>query len=272
MPSVEENFLAWEEGARWGDGESGELWSTAWGGAASQWAACVHPRLRHLLPTGMVLEIAPGHGRWTQFLIPRCQRLVGVDLSPSCVAACQRRFGHLPNVAFHVNDGRSLAAVPDRIVDLAFSFDSLVHVERDVLADYVRGLAMKLADDGVAFIHHSNLGHYPRHRRLVDRMPPALRERLEARGFVDPLHWRAPTVDAAWFASTCAESGLQCASQELVNWGSRRLIDCISVVVRADGPRVAPTRVVENPWFMADAQSARVVAELYDDGIRQAGT
>lgn len=263
MPSVEANLHAWEEGARWGDGETGDLWSAAWGGPASQWTSCVLPRLHQFVPTGTILEIAPGRGRWTQFLVPLCERLVGVDLSPACVAACERRFGHLPNVEFQVNDGRSLAAVPDRSVDLAFSFDSLVHVERDVLVDYARGLAMKLTDEGVAFIHHSNLGRYARHRQLVERMPAVLRNRLEARGLVDHFHWRAPTVDASWFASTCAAFGLRCTSQELVNWGSRRLIDCISVVVRADGPRAGPTRVVENPWLMAAAQSARVVTELY---------
>jgi len=38
------------------------------------------------------LEIAPGHGRWTQFLQRLCQSLVAVDISEKCVEHCKTRF------------------------------------------------------------------------------------------------------------------------------------------------------------------------------------
>ena len=50
--------------------------------------------------------------------------------------------------------------VADRSVDFAFSFDSLVHADAEVLDAYAAELARTLAPDGVAFIHHSNLGAY----------------------------------------------------------------------------------------------------------------
>jgi hypothetical protein len=52
---------------------------------------------------------------------------------------------------FHVNDGRSLAAVADGSVDLIFSFDSLVHVEADVMLAYLEQLAHKLTPHGIGF-------------------------------------------------------------------------------------------------------------------------
>ena len=50
--------------------------------------------------------------------------------------------------------------VGDAAVDFAFSFDSLVHVEAETLADYLAELARVLVPDGVGFLHHSNFGTY----------------------------------------------------------------------------------------------------------------
>jgi hypothetical protein len=52
--------------------------------------------------------------------------------------------------------------IADRSIDLALSFDSLVHAEADVLSSYLAQLATKLRSDGVAFIHHSNFGECAR--------------------------------------------------------------------------------------------------------------
>ena len=112
------------------------------------------------MPARTILEIAPGFGRWTQFLRPLCEDLIVVDLSPKCIEACQARFAEYGNITYHVNDGRSLDMVPNDAIDFAFSFDSLVHVESDVLHGYLSQLAQKLTPEGVAFLHHSNVGAY----------------------------------------------------------------------------------------------------------------
>ena len=80
-----------------------------------------------------MLEIAPGYGRWTAFLKDLCSRLPLVDLSPKCIEACRERFGESDDIAYHVNDGRSPAMIDEDSIDFAFSFDSLVHVELEVL-------------------------------------------------------------------------------------------------------------------------------------------
>jgi cyclopropane fatty-acyl-phospholipid synthase-like methyltransferase len=112
------------------------------------------PRLHEFLPTGTLLEIAPGHGRWTDYLLDHCDRLIGVDLAEKCVEACRRRFADRPHATFHKNDGRSLGMVGDGEIDFAMSFDSLVHCEADVVESYVRELARTLSEHGAAFIHH----------------------------------------------------------------------------------------------------------------------
>ena len=163
-----------------------------------------------------MLEIAPGFGRWTHYLREHCQQLHVVDPDARCIEACRRRFEGDSRLSHHVNDGRSLAMIPDRSIDFVFSFDSLVHVPREPVEGYLRQLGDKLADDGVGFIHHSNLGQYA--SSFGRRLPRRARKLLTKAKLLDQDHQRAPDMTADLFRSYCAAHGLQCLCQELINW------------------------------------------------------
>ena len=135
MPTVEQNLFLWGKADGWKD--DGDKWSVKWGGTELEWWTSIFPRIRQFVPASTILEIAPGFGRWTQFLKGFCQRLIAVDVSPACIERCKERFASDPQVNCYVNDGKSLAMVEDASVDFAFSFDSLVHVEADVIAAYL---------------------------------------------------------------------------------------------------------------------------------------
>lgn len=273
MPSIEANRNAWSDAAdEWWAG--GAEWSTDWGNPTTQWFTTLLPRIHMFLPASTIVEIAPGFGRWTQFLIPYCENYVGVDLAPRCIEACRERFAGVRKTQFAVNDGRSLPLVADGTADFVFSFDSLVHAEIDVLAAYLAELARALAPHGVAFIHHSNAGtcerRLRRNRRLVTRaekLPPALRRALAAVGLLDGDQWRGYSVTAEGVDRAAAAVGLQCVSQELIPWRVRRvLLDAISIVVRPGSRWAGPKQVVENWSFMAAAGSAACVARAYPSG------
>jgi len=153
MPSISENTEFWGKNYVWP--EAGDEWSEFWGTAHAQWFGCLLPRVFPFLK-GRVLEIAPGHGRWTQFLQAHCESLIGIDLASSCVEKCTERFASHPNLEFQVNNGLTFPAIDDRSIDFAFSYDSLVHAESDVMSSYVKELARVLKPGGVAFLHHSN--------------------------------------------------------------------------------------------------------------------
>ena len=76
-----------------------------------------------------------GPFRWTKFLIPHAKRFVGVDLSAECVEGCRASFIEAKHATFLQNDGVSLKIIPNNL-DFVFSFDSLVHVEIDILATF----------------------------------------------------------------------------------------------------------------------------------------
>jgi Methyltransferase domain len=261
MPTLDWNLDAWEYNADWSG--RGDEWSRPWGGTTAQWWGTLYPRVRHYLPAAVILEIAPGYGRWTQFLVGHAERLIGVDLAQTCVDGCMQRFRELDHVEFHRNDGRSLDAVADHSVDLAFSFDSLVHVEDDVIGAYLRALTQKLADDGVAFLHHSNLGEHAAVQRNLDRLPERVQNAMRTRNILES-HNRARSVSAARFRELCDAAGLCCVAQELISWSGHRLVDCISVCARPSSRwAVDEPRVVRNSHFVHEARSVRAAASAY---------
>jgi SAM-dependent methyltransferase len=248
MPTIAENLNYWNRFYDWPQG--GDEWSAAWGGSEQLWRHWLRPRIAEFLPAHTILEIAPGFGRCTQFLKEECEQLILVDLSPKCIEACRRRFFSDSHISYHVNDGKSLKMVPDQSGDLAFSFDSLVHAEPDVLEAYVQELARKLAPNGVGFFHHSNLGQYPfacaiarafpEHfggkgwqelaLKIFGINPPVdFRTPLAKRGIIINVgSWRARSMTAECFAAMCRRAGLCCIRQEKIasTWG-RYLVDCL---------------------------------------------
>jgi hypothetical protein len=170
-----------------------------------------------------------------------------VDLAENCIEACKKRFQADSNIAYHVNDGKSLDMIPDRSIDFVFCFDSLVHAEADVIEAYLGQLSEKLNDNGIGFIHHSNIGMFVNHS--TGQLP------------FENSHWRAESMTFKLFDEYCEKANLQCISQELIdwgedkNWGSEGLTDCISMFTLKTSLWSRPNRILINDGFMSEAES-----------------
>jgi 2-polyprenyl-3-methyl-5-hydroxy-6-metoxy-1,4-benzoquinol methylase len=217
----------------------GEEWSEPWGGSEAQWFGSLYPRLHRFLPAHSILEIAPGFGRWTKFLLPACQSYLGVDLSQECVDGCRQRFASTDHARFVKNDGLSLADAPDGQFDFAFSFDALVHVEVDVLRGYITQILRKLTTSGVAFLHHSNFA----------ALPPGA-EHAGARG---------QTVSGTVAAAIIREAGGKLLVQERINWGAPYLglLDCLTLFAHQEHEHDLPPAAIDNMRFMQEASLIR---------------
>jgi len=260
MPSIPELLRAYEELCVWP--ENDDVDSAAWGTSTAEWYCTVLPRIQQFVPTGTILEIAPGQGRWTNFLRVLCKKLIIVDLSSKCIEACKKRFCRDTHIAYHANDGVSLDMVPDRSVDFVFSFDSLVLAEADVMEAYLTQISRKLTESGSGFIHHSNVGALPALRwflKLSDRLG------LRQRRFVQQqVHGRASSMTADLFRKYCANAGLACIRQELVTWlDSALYIDCFSTLTKSTSDSSPVCLTVHNPQLMADAKRARWLSSVY---------
>lgn len=241
MPDLAWNKGTWDSRYPWQD--QGEEWSSTWGGSEAQWFGCIFPRLHRFLPARRILEIAPGFGRWTRFLVPACDEFVGIDLAAKCTEACRARFASARHARFLTNDGYSLEAAGDSGFDLVFSFDSLVHAEHDVLTAYVPQIIARLSPKGAAFLHHSNLLAYG--------------------NTIGAPHGRAMTVSADIVADLVRRANGAVLVQEIVNWGGDHLIDCLTLLARREAfPAAKPVRL-QNPTFMGEATLIRNFQSLY---------
>lgn len=267
MPTVAWNQEKWNQDYRWTD--AGDEWSGVWGGPEAEWRSCIFPRIATFLPTGSLLELGPGFGRWTQYLLPTCTSYLGVDLADRCIAACEERFAGHEGVRFATNDGRSLPMVPDSSVDLVFSFDSLVHAEDDTIGAYLKEFHRVLSSDGIAFIHHSNIGVYHATATLRDLLArigdpfPLPRAVLGRAGLANWHHYRGRSMTAACFLELSRKAGLACIGQEIVNWASPLLIDCISVVTRPGSKWERANIRVTNRHFRTAARSSDAAARVF---------
>lgn len=242
MPTYDWNIKTWGETYNWG--QEGEEWSSAWGNSETQWFSTLLPRLHRFLPCENVLEIAPGFGRWTKFLLPlTIGRYVGVDISESCIAHCNEKFKS-DKASFFQNDGFSLKQAYGRKYDLIFSFDSLVHADINVLKAYIEQALELLASDGVCFIHHSNFG----------QIRPLGIEKDNHPGYT---HCRDQSSTASEVKEYIAQMGGKVLIQELVNWGCDSLIDCFTVFSLKDSKFENEIKIIENYDFMKEAYNCR---------------
>lgn len=252
MPTLAENKSLFE--GPHGFLRRGDEWSVDWGTPQAQWAGCIYPRI-FPFSKGRILEIAPGHGRWTQFLRDHCTSLIGIDLSVTCIDECRSKFKSDPRLRFEVNDGSKLPTVADASIDFAFSFDSLVHAEADILESYISELARVLKANAIAFIHHSNLA------TLAER---SILDKLKRRWAGVPLNlsgWRAPSMSAKAMRKFAERVGMSCVQQELIPWGTGWpfLMDCMSTIINAPD---RPCVIVENRRFVEEAAIIRRMSEL----------
>ncbi len=271
MPTVVENLQLWNSRYDWRD--AGDEWSAQFGGTEALWWFVLYPRIHRFLPAGTILEIAPGFGRWTQFLRHQCETMIALDISEKCIEHCKKRFEADTHAQFYVNDGSSLAAVPDASIDFVFIFDSLVHAENEVIRSYLLQLASKLTPNGVGFIHHSNMASYPGRLAFVNyyrRLPSAFRRYVLKEKYMERLlsinvtSWRATSVSAKLFRKYCEQADLKCVSQELINWDKGDcLIDTLSIFTKPNSQWDRKDLHLENDQFVKATALTRRLSGLY---------
>jgi ubiquinone/menaquinone biosynthesis C-methylase UbiE len=141
----------WNNDEIWVDG--GHEWSKSFGNTENLWNKFIFDDIKEFR-NKKILEIAPGHGRMTQFLSILASELLVIDLNPNCIKKTKEKLGHHV-LAYFVNNGNDLPKVRDNSQDLVFSFDSFVHFHKNVTDDYLGEIYRVLKPGGKGYIHHS---------------------------------------------------------------------------------------------------------------------
>lgn len=148
LNGLEVNKEIWDS---WNWQAAGEEWTSS-----QKWKSAVSEGLmaRFLPSGGTLLEIGPGGGRWTEWLLDRADAYIGIDVSPSAIHACRRRFAGFSSAQFLVGSGKGLEGVANGSIDGIWSFDVFVHINTSEVAQYLREFNRVLRDGAQAVIHH----------------------------------------------------------------------------------------------------------------------
>ena len=134
------NLRMWDESYEWPqDGDEWQGQAALCGVPYDEWKASLVAHLidPHVGPESTVLEIAPGRGRWSEYLVRRAAHVTLVDLSPSCLAHCRERFRGFANVDYALTAGDALPAEAEGRIDFVWSYDAFVHMHPEVVAAYL---------------------------------------------------------------------------------------------------------------------------------------
>lgn len=146
-----------EEQRYWNSEESfsktGHEWSDRFGSTEELYNQILRNKVDNYCK-GDGLEIAPGWGRITEYLIPVSKSLSIVDLNENCISKCVNKFGNKIK-GYYVNDGKSLTSISDNSLDYIFSFDSFVHIHFDVFTDYIKEFQRVMKPGSYGVIHHA---------------------------------------------------------------------------------------------------------------------
>jgi ubiquinone/menaquinone biosynthesis C-methylase UbiE len=243
--AVIDNLAQWDRRHPWPHG--GDEWTgqaMACGVPYAEWKQAVLYRYLPLMREGgTILEIGPGHGRWSEPLLEHADLLILCDISPNCLDTCRERLTGLGRIRTHLSQAADLPPDLSGAVDAVWSYDCLVHVAPPECERYIREIARVLKPGGVAMLHHS---HRPGSGRgmawALSRAASALRRVMRWAAHADShAGWRSRVTREdvrGW--STAA--GLMVERQESmwthhsargpVQVGVPRLGDCITVLRR----------------------------------------
>jgi SAM-dependent methyltransferase len=116
-----------------------------------------------------MLDIGVGGGRITEHFAPRVREYHGIDLCPTMVEACRRRFlGRIPQERFEVRDMRNLETYAAHSFDfILITFNTIDHLSHRERASFVAQVRRILAPGGYFYFSSHNI------RSLASYLTPA---------------------------------------------------------------------------------------------------
>ncbi|MEM9383178.1 MAG: class I SAM-dependent methyltransferase [Planctomycetota bacterium] len=189
-----------------------EWFEEAEASALAQWDSAHWPRLWNTDMT-TTLELAPGAGRNAERLKEYARTLYLVDLNDYALDRCRARFADYAgpcDIRYVKTDGTSLPGIEDESVTCVFSWDSMVHMDRTVVGQYLVEFARVMKPGARGVIHHSNHG-----------------ARSDEADIQKNPHMRS-NESAEHFLAQAEAAGLEMLEQLVFEWDTYEDLDCIS--------------------------------------------
>lgn len=182
MPSLDWNRKWGAMMSDFAPGADEEYFGDRWG-CTESFTPLLEVRRRFIEPYlvhgSTVLEIGSGGGRWTQYL-RSAGRLIVVEFNPESFDCLRRRFPDLRFTPYQTS-GYEMDGVETASVDMVFTFDVFVHLEKEGIKAYLLEIERVLKPGGVAVVHYGDIRkEIARDNPGFSRMTRALMEELIA--------------------------------------------------------------------------------------------
>lgn len=112
--------------------------------------------LPYIDPAQNAVEIGPGGGRWTRYLVG-FKTLYAVDRYEELLAELRGNFARHRNLIFVKNEGTDFPGVPAHSIDYLFSFGTFVHLEFDTIEAYLRNIRRIMNPGANIVIQYSDM-------------------------------------------------------------------------------------------------------------------
>ncbi|NQT24633.1 class I SAM-dependent methyltransferase [candidate division KSB1 bacterium] len=104
----------------------------------------------------VVLEIGTLGGKWTRYLL-NAKKIICVDINKYFISYIKKLFPEsIDKLDFYISEGNELKGVIDSSVDLIFTMDTLVRVDKDYIYDYFSEMKRVLRPGGKIICHLPN--------------------------------------------------------------------------------------------------------------------
>ena len=226
----------------------GEEWADGWSGSDMQWHGSILPRIQLFVPAPTIMEIGCGYGRWVKYLRPLCNKLILVDDNEGCVDHCRAEYADDDNITVYKANENTLAEKLNIEVDFIYSMHSLVHSDKLALDRYIECFSRQLSPNGVAFIHHSCAGDYAGKAGI---------------NFDLLSDYRETNITSSDIKSLSKKHNLICSRQELINWETKEMLDCFSVITRPGSLWGRSQKRLKNNHFHNEMSYWGTLATLY---------
>ena len=139
--------------------------------------------LRYVNSDCVALEIGPGGGRWTRYLLPS-RKLYVVDYYQELLDELKKTYCE-PNMVFVKNNGTDFPEVEDASVDHIYSFGTFVHLDVDLIDRYLENMSRIMRPGGNIVIQYSDKNKIMAQldKTFVDNTPVKMRKLLVSRGY-----------------------------------------------------------------------------------------
>lgn len=108
----------------------------------------------YLSPNTTVVEIGPGGGRWTRYML-NAKHIYAVDYHQELLRELKSRFG-TTNITYVKNNGDDFPDIQDGSIDFLFTFGTFVHLDVDIIDRYLRNIKPLLKQASNVVIQYSD--------------------------------------------------------------------------------------------------------------------